>query len=421
MSYTRRDFLKKTAGTSLLVSFSATTPGLLVRTAKAAAAQPKKNDRILIVLQLSGGNDGLNTIVPYTDDEYARHRPTLRLPTNELHKIDSDLGFHPRMGALARIYQQGYLNIIQGVGYPDMDRNHDSAMRIWHNASPEKPDCQTGWLGRTVDSIMESREYLTPAVFVGPIARPFALNAQHTHIPSLQEPQDLTCQHVPVDSDYLPSYKKLADLPRSEKNDLLKFVQQTTSQTYIHNQKIQQAIHSFPRKSSYPSSSLAGDLCTIAQLIRADIGIRIYFVELGGGGIGGFDNHANQMGNHCALLQQLSEAVAAFVEDMKQAGLLDRVLLMTFSEFGRTLSENGRHGTGHGAAAPIFVTGGKVIPGLTGAHPSLTDLDNDALKFHTDFRQVYATALDRWLGIDSKIPLRKEFPPLEIMQSTSRI
>jgi uncharacterized protein (DUF1501 family) len=417
MSCTRREFLKTTVGSSLLASFAATTPGLLVRTARAATSQPQKRDTVLVVLQLSGGNDGLNTIVPYMDDEYGKHRPVLRLPTNELHKIDSDLGFHPRMRALARVYQEGHLNIIQGVGYPKMDRDHDGAMRIWHNASPEKPDCQTGWIGRAVDSIGGFKETNTPAVFVGPIARPFALNAQHAHIPSLQKPEDLICQPNLVHADNVSAYQKLAELPRREKNDLLQHIQQTTLQSYHHTRKIQQAIRSFPRKSQYPSSKLAGDLCTIAQLIQADIGIRIYFIELGGGGIGGFDNHANQKGNHCALLHQLSEAITAFVQDMKQAKLLDRVLLMTFSEFGRTLKENGRHGTGHGAAAPIFVAGGNVKPGLTGPHPSLTDLDEGALKFHTDFRQVYATVLDRWLGFDSRIPLGKKFPLLEILQS----
>ncbi len=417
MSCTRRDFLKTTVGTSILVSLAATTPALLVRTAQVAASQPKKHDTVLIVLQLTGGNDGLNTIVPFTDDEYGKHRPTLRLPTNELHKINSDLGFHPRMGAMAKVFQEGHLNIIQGVGYPNMNRDHERAMRNWHTASPEKLNCQTGWIGRTVDGIEQPEDNNTPAVFVGPIARPFALNAQQTNIPSIQEPRDLTCQNIPVNSDYFSAYQKLAELPRSEKNDILKFVQQATTQAYLNNQKIQQAMRSFTGTSQYPPSKLAGDLSTIAQLIRADIGIRIYFVELGGGGIGGFDNHANQKGNHCALLHQLSEAIAAFVQDLKQAKLLDRVLLMTFSEFGRTLQENGRRGTGHGAAAPIFVTGGKVKPGLTGAHPSLTNLDNGALKFHTDFRQVYATVLDRWLGFDSRVALGTTFQPLDILQT----
>jgi len=153
----------------------------------------------------------------------------------------------------------------------------------------------------------------------------------------------------------------------------------------------------------------------VAQLIRADIGIRIFFTELGGGGIGGFDNHANQLGNHCALLHQLSESVAAFVHDLKRDKLLDRVLLMTFSEFGRTVRENGRRGTGHGAAAPIFLAGGKLKSGLIGSHPSLTDLDNGALKFHIDFRRIYATVLDQWLGFESRTVLGRQFELLDIL------
>ena len=153
----------------------------------------------------------------------------------------------------------------------------------------------------------------------------------------------------------------------------------------------------------------------MTHLIRADIGIRIFFTELGGGGIGGFDNHANQLGNHCALLGQLSESVAAFVGDLKRDKLLDRVLLMTFSEFGRTVKENGRRGTGHGAAAPVFLAGGRLKTALVGKQPSLTDLDNDAPKFHIDFRRIYATVLDRWLGFESRTVLDRQFKPLDIL------
>ncbi len=139
--------------------------------------------------------------------------------------------------------------------------------------------------------------------------------------------------------------------------------------------------------------------------------------ELGGGGIGGFDNHANQLGNHCALLEQLAESVAAFVHDLKRDRLLDRVLVMTFSEFGRTLKENGRRGTGHGAAAPVFMAGGRVKGGLIGPHPSLTDLENGSPRFHTDFRQVYATVLDRWLGYDSQAILGTDFGSLDVFNT----
>ena len=156
-------------------------------------------------------------------------------------------------------------------------------------------------------------------------------------------------------------------------------------------------------------------LRTIAQLIRADLGIRIFFTELGGGDIGGFDNHANQRDNHAAVLNQLSESVAAFVGDLARDKLLDRVLLMTFSEFGRTLVENGRRGTDHGEAAPAFLAGGRVKGGLTGPHPSMTELENGGPKHHTDFRRVYATVLDRWLGIDSEPVLGGKFQPLDVL------
>ena len=177
------------------------------------------------------------------------------------------------------------------------------------------------------------------------------------------------------------------------------------------------AIKAADGSADYPPFGLARDLRTVAQLIRADIGIRIFFAELGGGGIGGFDNHANQLGNHCALLHQLAESVAAFIYDLQRDKQLDRVLLMTFSEFGRTVKENGRRGTDHGAAAPMFLAGGKVKGGLVGTHPSLTDLDKGALKMHTDFRRVYATVLDRWLGFESEAVLGGRFQPLDILKA----
>jgi uncharacterized protein (DUF1501 family) len=152
----------------------------------AAGHQQNDRDTVLVVVQLSGGNDGLNTVVPFDDDEYARNRPTLRLPPKEIHKIDSYLGLHPRMGAFMRLYEQGYLSIIKGVGYPNSDRTHETAMRIWHTATPDKPDCQTGWLGRTVDSIWQPNNINTHAVFVGKITRPFGLNAKNVIVPSIR-------------------------------------------------------------------------------------------------------------------------------------------------------------------------------------------------------------------------------------------
>jgi len=416
MSHTRRDFLKAALGTSTLLSFASAAPNFLVSSVMAASSRRKERDTVLVVVQLSGGNDGLNTVVPYEDDEYARNRPTLRLPTKELHKINPAMGLHPRMGAFARLYKDGLLSIVQGVGYPNSDRSHEGAMRIWHTADPDQPNRQTGWLGRAVDSAWNPNKTNAPAVFVGPIAQPFALNAENVIIPSIRSLSDLTTEQMPGNTNEKSQPKHAAKLPRADKgNSLLDFLQHCTLNASANSRRIEAVTKASANTAEYPSFQLAATFRTVARLIRADVGVRIFFVEFGGGGIGGFDNHANQLGNHCALLHQLSESVAAFVRDLKRDKLLSRVLLMTFSEFGRTVKENGRRGTGHGNAAPIFLAGGRLKAGLIGPRPSLTDLDNGAPKFHTDFRRVYATVLDRWLGLESRTVLDRQFKTLDIL------
>jgi uncharacterized protein (DUF1501 family) len=406
MSHTRRDFLRAALGTSVLLSSGSVAPDWLVRSA--TAASPRRNDRntVLVVLQLTGGNDGLNTVVPYADEEYARNRTTLRLPTSDLHKIDSRLGFHPRMEAFERLYQDGYLSIVQGVGCPNPDQDHDRAMRMWHTADPQRLKRQTGWLGRTVDRAWSPAAPDTAAVFVGPIDRPFALNAENVVVPSIRSAGTMVFRQNAGGS-----------VGTARSADLLQFLRQSTLNARAKSERIDAVVKTADVSGDYPSFGLARDLRTVAQLIRADIGIRIFFTELGGGGIGGFDNHANQLGNHCAMLHQLAESVAAFLYDLKRDRQLDRVLLMTFSEFGRTVKENGRRGTDHGIAAPLFLAGGKVKGGLVGPHPSLTDLDKGALKMHTDFRRVYATVLDRWLGFESEPVLGGRFESLDVLKA----
>jgi uncharacterized protein (DUF1501 family) len=413
MSHTRRDFLRAALGTSTLMSLGSMAPDWLLRSAK-AAAQGGGRDTVLVVLQLTGGNDGLNTVVPYTDDEYARNRPTLCLPTGELHKIDALLGFHPRMEAFSRLYKDGYLSIVQGVGCPNPDQNHERAMRMWHTADPQRPQRQTGWLGRVIDRAWSSPSPDTTAIFVGPIDRPFALNAENVVVPAIRSAGDLVVRSVPV--------RAFEETPHgvttsTTDNSLLQFVRQSTQDARAKSERVEAVVKTAGSSADYPAFGLARDLRTVAQLIRADIGIRIFFTELGGGGIGGFDNHANQLGNHCAMLHQLAESVAAFIYDFKRDKQLDRVLLMTFSEFGRTVKENGRRGTDHGIAAPVFLAGGKVKGGLVGPHPSLVDLDKGALKVHTDFRRVYATVLDRWLGFESEPVLGGRFESLDVLKT----
>ena len=412
MSYTRRDFLRATLGTSALISLGP-AGGNLVASSATAAESRNSRDTVLVVIQLTGGNDGLNTVVPYANDEYGRNRTTLRLPTAELHKIDSGLAFHPRMEAFSRLYHEGHLSIVQGVGHANIDQDHDRAMRIWHTAEPDRPACQTGWLGRVADRLWSPARTDVGAVFVGPITRPFALNAERAIVPCIRAAQELTIQTP-------PGLSSRAHESRSGGMDteLLQFLRAGMLDARAKSERIRSVVGSDASTADYPVFGLAGSLRTIAQLIRADIGIRIFLTELGGGGIGGFDNHANQLGNHCALLHQLSESVAAFVGDLERNRALDRVLLMTFSEFGRTVKENGRRGTGHGAAAPVFLVGGRIKGGLVGPHPSLTDLKGGAPKPHTDFRRVYATVLDRWLGIESQTVLGRQFEPLDVLSAS---
>ncbi len=407
MSTTRRGFLKAT-GTSLIATFSNVLPTFLQRI---PAAVPKENanpDTALIVVQLSGGNDGLNTVVPYADDVYGRSRRTLRLTGRDVLKIDDYLGFHPRTGGLHRLYQEGRLTIVQGVGYPQASRNHDSAMRHWHTARPRNTVCDTGWIGRLVDQAASLSDAPTvPATFIGPIAPPFALNARANVVPAIRAATDLTLERQAL----------LDTGPRSSENSLLALAANAAQAARKMSVRIDTALKHGQAGADYPPFPLARQFQTIATLLRAGVGIRVYFTEIGGGGIGGFDNHANQRDNHAALLHELSESIAALAADLAQDQTLDRVLLMTFSEFGRTVSENGRRGTGHGEAAPMFLVGGRLRGGLCGKHPSLADLDQDGLKFHTDFRRVYATVLEQWLGYDSKPILGDRYPVLDVLQS----
>jgi uncharacterized protein (DUF1501 family) len=413
------------------MSLGPTAPEFLIRSARAASPPGRGRDTVLVAIQLTGGNDGLNTVVPYADDEYGRSRSTLRLPTGELHKIDSLLAFHPRMEMFQRLYKDGCLSIVQGVGHPQPDQSHDRAMRIWHTADLQQPASQTGWLGRVANNAWSPTSPDATAVFVGPIGRPFALNAENVVVPSLRSAESLSVRGVRVGASrgtgilpVIPNHGRDAhatetppDVTTSAKaaDTLLSFLRRSTLDAHAKSERIIAAINA--GTADYPSFGLAQNLRTIAQLVRADIGIRVFVAELGGGGIGGFDNHANQLGNHCALLHELAESVGAFLNDLKRDRLLDRVLVMTFSEFGRTVKENGRRGTDHGAAAPLFLAGGKVTGGLVGTHPSLTDLDNGALRFQIDFRRVYATVLDRWLGVDSRTVLGASFEPLDVLKA----
>jgi uncharacterized protein (DUF1501 family) len=386
MSLTRRQFLYTTTALSL----------------GAASSASDRSGTVLVVLQLAGGNDGLNTVVPYEDDHCGRARTTLRLTGSQVHKIGSSLGLHPEMNGFARLFAEGRLAILQGVGYPKMLRDHNTGMRAWQTASLSAQE-QTGWIGRIADRDPES----IPAAYVGTIAPPFSIHAREAIVPQLHSAADWAFAGNPPE----PSAAQRPDA-------LASFAARTTADAFAKVRNVSEALRR-PAVIQYPQLPLAQSLQSVAQLIRADLGIRIFLVEQGGVSPGEFDNHANQAVNHAVSLRELSASVTAFCDDIEKDRLSDRVLLMTYSEFGRTLTENGRHGTGHGAAAPVFLAGGAIRPGLIGNHPSLTDLDADAPKPHTDFRSLYAAVLDDWLSIPADPILGGHFEKVSILGTRS--
>jgi uncharacterized protein (DUF1501 family) len=423
MALSRRDFLKHSLGSSAIVAAGAGVPTFLVRTGLAAQSQPRRDDTVLVVVQLAGGNDGLNTVIPYRDDLYAKNRPTLRLSGNKLHKIDADLAFHPQMPAFHKLYQEGLLAVVQGVGYPNPNQDHFHAMRVWQTGNIKQDESQTGWLGRTVDQMYQPASARVPAVYVGQIPRPFTVNAEKAIVPwvksldqyGLKGTQTSEVSKTSEVSGAASDAGAPTESRTNDRNSLIQFVQRSTLVAKATSKQVQAAAQS--SGGEYPRFQFAETLRMIAQLIRADLGIRIFYAELGGNEPGGFDTHAGQALNHGALLEQLSESTAAFVKDLNRDKLLDRVLLTTFSEFGRTVAENGRRGTDHGSAQPLFVAGGKVKGGLIGKHPPLDALEGNGQRAHTDFRRVYATLLDRWLKIDSRPILGEKLRSIDFLRA----
>lgn len=411
MNPTRRDFLKTSLATGSLVSWGLTVPTFLSRTAAAApaAGKPGAKETILVVIQLTGGNDGLNTVIPFKDEQYAKLRPKLRIPTDQVKKLNDDVGLHPSLSGLAELLQDQALCVVQGVGYPNPNQSHFRSMDIWQAGSLAET-LSEGWIGRALKGVPS-----TPAFHLSSNneSAPLAVAGAPVRVPSIASLEDFQLRMAAASGADQKEQRALiegAARPASGKPSLLDFVQRTAANTYSSIQRLQEIGKSYQPKVPYPNSPLANKLKLAAQLIDADLGARIFYVSLDG-----FDTHANQLPAHANLLQQLSGAMTAFYKDLAARGHKDRLLMMTFSEFGRRPYENGSQGTDHGAAAPMVLVGGKVKAGVVGKHPSLTDHTMGNLKHHTDFRQVYAAVLDRWLGVPSKEVLEETFQPVEIL------
>jgi uncharacterized protein (DUF1501 family) len=415
MPLTRRNLLSRGA---LLVAAGLTAPSFIARTALAlngTAAVSGSSNTILVAVQLSGGNDGLNTLIPFADPGYYQFRSSLAIPTSDILPLTDSIGLHPSLSGLKSLYDQGLVAVVQGVGYPNPNRSHFRSMDIWHTARPDILE-RSGWLGRYLDACQCVQDQPLPAVSVGDQLNS-SFYADHTLVPAVANIGGFSLQTDSGDRNSRALqmqtlrniYNQAGNWPAHEA-----LMRRTALGAMDGADQLQQAAASYHSSVEYPSNNpLATQLQMVAQVIAGKLGTRVFSVQLGG-----FDTHAAQFNQQANLLGQLSEALGAFERDLAAMGRQDDVVVMTFSEFGRRVSQNGSNGTDHGTAEPMFVIGTRVTPGLYGAYPSLEDLDaNGDLKFSTDFRNVYAAILHDHLAVDPAPVLAGDYAPVGLLKA----
>ena len=391
---TRREFVRGAGGLGFL-AFSGVAPAFLARSAMAQTPAPERDRSILVIVQLAGGNDGLNTVIPFTDDRYYNLRPTLGLKNNLL-ELNDDLALHPACQPLHELYGEGKLSIVQNVGYPNPNRSHFRSTEIWETGSDSDTFQREGWLGRYLDNDCsgspeaESVDADPAAIHVGDMIPQTYLSLESHSLFGMKPYGKFDRGQDPADL----AYEKLLQADHIEGN--ASYLQHTMMNTLVTERRVEKIIGKYKPQTTYPRTNLAQSLKRVAALIHADMETRVYFVSQGG-----YDTHANQLNNHQRLLTELSTSMSAFQKDLTAHSKDDQVMTMTFSEFGRRPAENGSGGTDHGTAAPLFVMGSKVKGGLLGQTPELvTDATKD-LTYSTDFRGVYSSVLDKWLEADS--------------------
>jgi uncharacterized protein (DUF1501 family) len=410
----RREFLK-----SALVGISAGIymPNIFVRALGTAMADGSRlaladgGDRTLIVVQLAGGNDGLNTVVPYQDGRYYSARPTLALRPETVIPLTAELGLHPALSGLSRVWAEGRLAVVEGVGYDHPSLSHFEAMDIWQTADPQRGR-QSGWLSKVVAGAVDSQGHPLGAVALGARLPP-ALCCPPNAAAVIEGPEAFRLAPDPkypaLTAAREVALRRLYDAYRPPAPYAALFESASVGAA-VGMAQLQQALESYRPAAEYPQTALGTGLKLFAALVDRGLGLRVGYVIQGG-----YDTHAEQARTHEALLRGLGDALAAFYADLAARGHLDRVLVLTWSEFGRRVAENGSRGTDHGTAAPMFVLGGRVRGGVYGSPPDLGRLDNGNLRFETDFRAVYATVLQAWLGADPAEVLGRSFPTLPLL------
>lgn len=406
---TRRELLAK--GTMIAVGLS--TPRWLAAVAhgdliRAAGGRKVDPDNILVVCQLSGGNDGLNTVVPFADPLYAKARPTLALKGDEVLHLNEAMGLHPTMGGLATLYKEGKVAIVQNVGYPNPNRSHFKSMDIWQSASPDAK-LPFGWIGRSMDERLAQQMY-NPVACVGlSTGRPLALQAKDASIPCFASLADIKSLVGNADAEKLLRQIQGRD---AEQGSAIRTIQDANRAALDAMNLLNAKLDGAKPKQTYGENGFGRGFAQISQLLMASPQTRVVYFSHGG-----FDTHSRQKDAHAKLMQEFSDAVLAFQREMEAAGLDKQVTLLVFSEFGRRVEENGSLGTDHGEAAPMFLIGSRVKGGFHGPNPDLANLSRGDVPWKTDFRSVYATTLENWLGNDAGLVLGSEFPTLDLIKS----
>ncbi|OCT10669.1 transcriptional initiation protein Tat [Paenibacillus pectinilyticus] len=410
MKLTRRDFLIK--GTALFATLGL-GGALFTETGRSlftGSSRSEVDDPVLVVVQLNGGNDGINTLIPYGQGTYYDARPTLAYQQKDVLALDHQVGLHPSLKGLAALYKLGHMAIIQGVGYPEPNHSHFRSMEIWQTAEPAKLS-RSGWLARYAEASLKSNNNPLKAIQIGASgSKAFASDtSSFPVVQSLEsyyvfDPKAANLDKNRISKAFLDMYGGSNSLEQ------LRVVSARGSEAYKSVEAIQSLSAAYTNKVTYPNTNFAKDLQVVTKLLAGKSGTRLFNVQ-----VGGFDDHADEKLMHERTLTQVDEGLTAFYQDLEAQGLQDRVAVVVFSEFGRRVKENGSGGTDHGTAAPMFVIGGKVKGGLYGAYPSLSHLDNGDLKYEVDFRSVYHTVIDSWLKGDATTVLGKSYENLKFI------
>jgi uncharacterized protein (DUF1501 family) len=416
MRFTRRDWLRLGLASPAVLACGNAVPSFLAHSAPPVAdGDSAARGRILVVLELNGGNDGLNTVVPYRNDVYYRCRPHLNVPAKAVLKVDDHLGFHPRMGRFADLLHDGQLAVVQGVGYPNPSRSHFDSMAIWQTGRRDATQSTQGWLSRFLDRTVPAGVLVPRAIQTGDHKLTQALAGGDIQVPTLEglerlerrlgipKAAGLEEQRIVLDSIFGQIH--------GETGSHREFVSRSALVSFANCEQLREALKTAEASSArYPAYRLAQRLKVIAHFIKTGMTPVIYYTDHGG-----FDTHVQQAFPHANLLAELAESTAAFFDDLKPAGDAGRVIVLVYSEFGRRLTENAGGGTDHGTAGPVFLVGPGVRGGLHGAQPDLTDLDDGDPKFTVDFRRVYTTLLEKWLGCPASRVLPGSFDPLPVL------